>query len=136
MDQETKYLVQQSWRQVVPIADAAGQLFYKNLFEQDPSLQPMFKGDMQAQAQKLTTMITAAVSKLDDLDTLVPILQDLGKRHGGYGVLPQHYDTVGAALLKTLEQGLGDDFTPQTKQAWVSVYGVMSNVMVASAREQ
>jgi methyl-accepting chemotaxis protein len=136
MDQETKRLVQQSWRQVVPIADAAGQLFYKNLFEQDPSLQPMFKGDMQAQVQKLTTMITAAVSKLDDLDTLVPILQGLGKRHGGYGVLPQHYDTVGAALLKTLEQGLGDAFTPRTKQAWVSVYGVMSNVMVASAREQ
>jgi hemoglobin-like flavoprotein len=136
MDQETRRLVQHSWQQVVPIADAAGQLFYDNLFAEDPSLRPLFKGDMQQQAHKLTTMITAAVSKLDDLDTLVPILQDLGKRHGGYGVLPSHYDTVGAALLKTLGQGLGEAFTPQTRQAWVSVYGVMSDVMMASARKQ
>ncbi len=128
--------MQQSWQQVAPIADAAGRLFYKNLFIEDPALKPMFKGDIDVQAKKLTTMISAAVSKLDDLDTLVPVLQDLGKRHGGYGAQPRHYDTVGVALIKTLEQGLGEAFTPQTRQAWVAVYGVMSAVMIDSARVQ
>ena len=130
MNPETVQLVQQSWAKVLPIAPQAADLFYNNLFAMDPSLKPMFKGDMQAQGQKLMMMIGAAVGKLDQLDTLVPILQGLGRRHGGYGVLPAHYNIVGAALLKTLEQGLGEHFTPQVNAAWAKVYGVMSGVML------
>ncbi len=134
MEKKTITLVQESWSKVVPIAGVAGNLFYKNLFEADPSLKKLFKGDVEQQAAKLMQMITAAVGKLHDLDTLVPILQQLGQRHVGYGVQTAHYDTVGAALLKTLEQGLGAAFTPDVKQAWAQVYGVMTSVMTAPAK--
>ena len=133
MEQKTVALVQESWAKVVPIASTAGGLFYANLFEAEPSLRALFKGDMDAQATKLMQMISAAVGKLNDLDSLVPILQQLGKRHAGYGVLPGHYAIVGGSLLKTLEQGLGPSFTPATKEAWSAVYGVMAKVMTDAA---
>ncbi len=126
--------VQSTWKVVEGIAPQAAALFYSNLFEADPSLKPLFKGNMEAQGQKLTQMISAAVGKLHDPDTLVPILQNLAVRHQGYGVQEAHYATVGAALLKTLEQGLGPAFTPQVKGSWTAVYGVMSSVMTAAAK--
>jgi len=89
---------------------------------------------MQAQGQKLMQMIGAAVGKLGDLATLVPILQSLGARHGGYGVVDAHYDLVGAALLKTLGQGLGEHFDSTTEAAWTRVYGVMASTMMAASR--
>jgi methyl-accepting chemotaxis protein len=131
MEQQTIILVQESWAKVVPMSAAAGALFYSNLFEADPSLKALFKGDMEQQAAKLMQMISAAVGKLNDLEFLVPVLQQLGRRHATYGVLPAHYDTVGASLLKTLEQGLGAAFTTETRQAWASVYGVMAGIMIA-----
>lgn len=126
-------LVQGSFAKVVPIADTAAALFYSNLFTADPALKPLFKGNMEEQGKKLMQMIGAAVGKLKDLDTLVPILQNLGKRHVGYGVKPSHYDTVGGALLLTLEQGLGDAFTPEVKEAWTVVYGIMAKTMIDAA---
>lgn len=133
MRPQTVPLVQQSWALVLPIAPQAAELFYNNLFTADPALKPLFKGDMQAQGKKLMAMIGVAVGKLDQLDTLVPILQGLGRRHGGYGVQPSHYATVGGALLLTLEQGLGAQFTPQVRAAWLEVYGVMAGVMQDAA---
>jgi methyl-accepting chemotaxis protein len=126
-------LVQASWAQVAPIAPQAAALFYQNLFEADPTLKPLFKGDMVQQGQKLMQMIGAAVNKLGELGTLVPILQNLGRRHVDYGVQPSHYDTVGAALLKTLSQGLGPAFTAEVKAAWTEVYGVMADVMIKAS---
>lgn len=134
MQSETIALVQQSWKKVATIAPKAAELFYQNLFNADPSLKPLFKGDMHEQGKKLMQMIGAAVDKLHDLPTLVPILQGLGKRHSGYGVEDAHYQTVGAALLKTLGQGLGDDFTAEVKEAWTTVYTVMAQVMTDAAR--
>lgn len=134
MSPDTTPLVQQSWTRVAAIAPQAAALFYQNLFASDPSLQPLFKGDMEAQGRKLMQMIGAAVGKLDDLDTLVPILQGLGRRHVAYGVRDVHYDTVGGALLLTLSQGLGDAFTPQVRAAWSEVYGVMAQVMKDAAK--
>ena len=131
LEQETVALVQQSWKKVAAIAPQAAALFYQNLFEADPRLRSLFKGDMDQQGMKLMQMIGAAVGKLNDLKTLVPILQGLGQRHAGYGVEIAHYQTVGAALLKTLGQGLGEEFTPEVKSAWTSVYGVMAEVMTA-----
>lgn len=107
MDPKTIDAVRSSWALVRPISDTAGALFYKNLFEADPQLESLFKGNLKQQAKKLMHMIDAAVGKLDDLPTLVPILEDLGARHGSYGVVPAHFETVGGALLRTLEQGLG-----------------------------
>ncbi len=134
MESSTIQLVQNSWQKVVAIGPQAAALFYQNLFEADPALKPLFKGDLQAQGKKLIEMISVAVSKLTELNVLIPVLQNLGKRHGGYGVQDSHYDTVAAALIKTLAQGLGDDFTPETKGAWVEVYSVMADVMKAAAK--
>ena len=134
MKPQTIQLVQDSWKQVLPIAPQAADLFYKNLFAADPSLQRLFKGDMAQQGKKLMQMIGAAVGKLNDLDALIPILKGLGKRHAGYGVKDAHYATVGAALLLTLSQGLGNAFTPAVKAAWTEVYGVMAQVMQGAAK--
>ena len=136
MNQQTIDTVQSTWVSVAAIAPQAADLFYANLFTADPALRPLFKGDMAAQGKKLMQMIGAAVGKLDDLGTLVPILQNLGARHGGYGVQDAHYATVGAALLQTLEQGLGDAFTPQVKDAWAEVYGTMAGVMMEASKAE
>jgi hemoglobin-like flavoprotein len=130
-----KALVQESFATIAPIADDAAALFYRRLFEIDPSLQRMFRGDMAEQRKKLMQMLTAAVKGLDRIDQLVPVVQDLGRRHGTYGVEDRHYDTVGAALLWTLEKGLGDAFTPETKDAWATVYGILATTMKEAARE-
>jgi len=133
MDANTVKLVQESWQQVLPIAPQAGALFYKNLFEAAPQLRALFKGDLDQQAARLMQMINVAVSKLNEPEVLLPALQQLGQRHAGYGVDAVHYAPVGAALLKTLEQGLGEQFTPAARQAWTDVYGVMTQVMTAAA---
>ena len=135
MTPEQKILVQQSLTKVVPIADQAAALFYQRLFSLDPSLQHLFRGNMEEQGRKLMKMIGTAVNGLDDLDALVPAVQDLGRRHVGYGVEDGHYDTVGAALIWTLEQGLGDAFTNPTREAWVTVYGILASTMKAAAAD-
>jgi hemoglobin-like flavoprotein len=129
MNAEQKVLVQESFAKVLPISETAADLFYNRLFELDPSLRPLFKGDMKDQGRKLMDMINVAVKGLDDLDKIVPAVQALGQRHGGYGVKDKDYDTVATALLWTLEQGLGKDFTPEVKAAWVEVYLLLSGVM-------
>ena len=130
-----KVLVQESFAAVMPIADDAAALFYRRLFELDPSLERMFKGDMTEQRRKLVQMLTAAVKGLDRLDQLVPVVEELGRRHVGYGVADAHYDTVGAALLWTLEKGLGNAFTPEVKDAWIAVYGLLAGTMKNAAIE-
>ena len=127
--------VQSSWDKVKPISDQAAALFYERLFELDPGVRPLFKGDMQAQGQKLMTMLNTAVVGLDRLDAIVPAVADLGRRHVDYGVTAEHYDTVGAALLWTLEQGLGDAFTEEVKSAWTVAYTTLADVMKAAAAE-
>ena len=133
MTPEQAELVKSSWAKVVPIADKAAELFYGKLFELDPSLKSLFKGDMVEQGKKLMKMINTAVNGLDRLDEIVPAVEQLGVRHISYGVKDEHYDTVGAALLWTLETGLGDAFTDETKTAWATVYGLLADTMKAAA---
>lgn len=128
-------LVQDSFAQVEPIAEKAAEIFYSKLFEKDPSLKSLFKGDMKAQGQKLMSMIATAVNGLKNIDAIVGAVQDLGKRHVGYGVEDSHYDTVGAALIETLEAGLGDAFTPKVKAAWIEVYTLLATTMKDAAKE-
>lgn len=132
MNPEDITRVQHSWAQVEPIAPQAAALFYSNLFHHDPTLQALFKGNMEEQGRRLMQMIGVAVGKLGDLPTLVPVLQSLGLRHAGYGVQDQHYATVGAALLDTLAQGLGESFDAATREAWTRVYGVMAHTMTSA----
>jgi hemoglobin-like flavoprotein len=134
MTPREKSLVQETFAKVAPIADTAAALFYGRLFELDPKLKSLFKIDMREQGGKLMQMIGLAVSKLDALDELVPVVEALGRRHVGYGVKEADYDTVGAALLWTLEQGLGPAFTPEVKSAWTTVYGVLASTMKTAAK--
>ena len=126
-------IVQSTWLKVLPISDAAAQLFYGRLFEMNPSLKRMFRGDMREQGKKLMHMINAAVNGLSRLERIIPAIQDLGRRHAGYGVKDEHYAAVGAALLWTLGKGLGPDFTPAVKDAWAAVYGVLAKTMQEAA---
>lgn len=126
-------LVQWSFKKVEPIAETAAELFYAKLFELDPSLKAMFKSSLKEQGAKLMLMLKTAVEGLNDINAIVGAVQDLGKRHAGYGVTDSMYDTVAAALLDTLEKGLGDAFTPEVKEAWVEVYTVLATTMKDAA---
>lgn len=127
-------LVKSSFTQVLPIKDVAAAAFYDRLFTVDPSLKPLFKGDMQAQGQKLMMAIGTVVAALDRLDTVLPTVQQLARRHVGYGVQDSHYATVGGALLDTLASAFGDDFTPEVRDAWATAYGILSTAMIEAAR--
>ncbi len=129
-----KTLVQQSFKQVAPIADNAATIFYERLFTATPALRPLFKGDLAEQKKKLVQMLAYCVSKLDVPDELLPAVRALGKRHVGYGVTDEHYELVGAALLWTLEKGLGAAFTPDVKEAWTAVYQVLATTMLEGTR--
>lgn len=135
MDATKIELVQSSFAKVVPIADKAAEIFYAKLFERDPALKSLFKGDMTQQGNKLMTMIGAAVNGLNNLEALVPVVQNLGRNHVGYGVTESMYSDVGAALIDTLQTGLGDEFTEETKSAWIEVYILLSDTMKAAAKE-
>ncbi|HET7363227.1 MAG TPA: globin family protein [Burkholderiales bacterium] len=126
-------LVQASWRQVLPIADAAAELFYSRLFELDPTLRKLFRGELQEQGGKLMEMIDLAVQSLARTDALRLGLRALGRRHAGYGVRDEHYDTVSRALLWALGKGLGAAFTPEVEQAWAAAYGFLAATMKDAA---
>ena len=128
-------LVKKTWVIVVPIADTAAELFYGRLFELEPSYRAMFKHDMTEQGKKLMKTINIAVEALDDVEPLVPTLKQMGADHAGYGVVDRDYNVVGAALLWTLEQGLGEVFTDEVKNAWAAVYEVLANTMKSGAAE-
>lgn len=135
MTPEQIKLVQTSWAQVTPIAEQAAELFYNRLFTLDPDLRSLFKSDMREQGRKLMRMLGTIVNGLDNLEALVPTVQDLGRRHAGYGVTDQHYRTVAEALLWTLGQGLGDAFSENVENAWVTAYTILADTMTAAARE-
>ena len=126
-------LVQSSFEKVVPIASGAAALFYRRLFETAPEVRPLFKSDMDEQGRKLMATLGAVVRSLDRLDAILPTAAALAIRHVDYGVRPEHYTPVGAALLWTLEQGLGPHFTPEVAEAWGDAYATLSGAMIAAA---
>ncbi|NIA70679.1 hemin receptor [Pelagibius litoralis] len=129
-------IIRNTWAQVVPLGDDAARLFYARLFEIDPTAKPLFAGtDMSGQRKKLLQTLGSAVGGLEDLDALVPIIQDMGRRHATYGVTDAQYDSVGAALLWTLEQGLGDAWSAEAREAWATIYGLIADTMRMAAKE-
>jgi nitric oxide dioxygenase len=128
-------LVRTSFAAVVPIADEAAALFYARLFELAPDTRPLFSGDVRTQGRKLMTMIGTVVHSLDNLAPLLAVIDNLGRRHVGYGVRDEHYAVVGEALLWTLGQGLGERFTPATREAWANAYTLLSGRMMTAAAE-
>jgi len=125
--------VQRSFAKVAPIADQAAVLFYSRLFEIAPELRPLFRGDMAEQGRKLMATLAIVVRGLARLDTILPAASALAKRHVAYGVREEHYRPVGAALLWTLEQGLGAQWTPELASAWAAAYTTLSGYMISEA---
>lgn len=110
--------------------------FYEHLFADDPSLKPLFKEDIRAQAAKLGAALAMVVRSLDKLDEIMGPIRALAVRHAGYGVQDHHYAVVGKALIKTLREAVGeDDFTSETEQAWATAYGALSGAMIAASKE-
>jgi hemoglobin-like flavoprotein len=137
MSPDQKKLVRDTWKQVMPIADTVSELFYRRLFQIDPRTRELFAAtDMFVQRKKLLQTLGFAISGLDNLDLLLPTVEDLGRRHVHYGITDAHYDLVGSALLWTLEQGLGPAWTPEVEEAWAEVYGLISAVMRGAAERE
>jgi len=128
-------LVQASFAKVAPIAATAADLFYGRLFEIAPHLREMFPNDLTEQKKKLMAMLGTVVAGLDRLDALMPAVRALGQSHAEYGVTSAHFAPVGVALLWTLKKGLGDDFTPDVREAWATAYSALSQAMIAGANE-
>lgn len=127
-------IVQTTFSKVLHISDTAADLFYTRLFELDPSVRPLFTEDITEQKKKLMATLKTVVFSLRQLDTIVPAIRDLGQRHARYKVEDRHYETVGAALLWALEQGLGKDWTLDVKSAWVSAYTLIAQTMKDAAQ--
>lgn len=123
-------IIRASWERVKLLGLTAGELFYQNLFETAPAVRPLFKSDVKMQAGKLIAMIGTVVRNLDKLDVISADIVKLAQRHNGYGAKPEHYAVVGACLLKTLEQGLGEHWNEELKEAWTTAYGILSSVMI------
>ena len=129
-------LIRESWAQVAPIADTAATVFYDRLFELDPSLRSLFsRTDMVSQRRNLMQTLGVVVASIDRLETIVPAVEALGRRHAGYGVEAAHFETVGQALLDTLGIGLGEALTPEVSEAWATAYGILAGVMQSAAAE-
>lgn len=133
MTPEKIALVQGSWEKVKPISEKAAELFYAKLFELNPAYRDLFPEDMTEQGRKLMAMINTAVNSLNNLEAVVPAVEEMGKRHVGYGVTDADYDVVAEALLWTLGAGLGDDFTDEVKAAWTETYTLLATTMKNAA---
>jgi hemoglobin-like flavoprotein len=133
---EQKQLVRSTWALVRPIQEEAARLFYGRLFEVDPSTRHLFvHSDMARQGRMLMQTINIAVTSLDRLEKILPAIEDLGRRHAGYGVTDEHYASVGEALLWTLGQGLGEAFTPEVEEAWAETYWTLATIMKGAMAE-
>ncbi len=131
-----KELIQESFTQLAPRTERVAELFYDRLFELDPDLRPLFPADMRQQGRKLIQTLAVVVLGLDHFERMVPVLQDLGRRHVDYGAVPHHYALVETALLWTLEQTLGEEFTAEARGAWTSVYGLLASTMQSALPER
>jgi hemoglobin-like flavoprotein len=133
MTPEQIALVQESFSKVAPISDAAAVIFYDRLFEVAPAVKPMFPPDMTEQRKKLMATLAVVVNGLSNLGSILPAASALATRHVAYGAKPEHYPVVGAALLWTLEKGLGEAWTPDVAAAWTAAYTTLSGYMISEA---
>jgi len=138
MTNEQKTIVRETFAAVEPNAGAAATLFYEKLFELDPSLRKLFANDPRDQAKKFMLTIKFVVASLDRHDALLPAVEQLSHRHDGYGVADRDFETVGTALLWSLEKELGPKFTSEARSAWNALFSMLTTTMkrVVSARRK
>ncbi len=129
---ETIDTLRKSWAVATPKADALLTRFYETLFQMAPQAAGMFSGtDMESQKSKLGAALGLVVREIETPGKILPTLHVLGRRHAEYGVVPEDYDVVGAALISALSETLGDVFCENTKMAWVAAYGTVASAMIA-----
>jgi nitric oxide dioxygenase len=137
MTEEQVKLVKKTWKMVRAIDPVmVGDLFYSKLFNDHPALRNMFPKKMDEQYRKLMDMLSTVVARLEKLDELTNDISEMARRHVGYGVRPAHYKMVGSALLWTLQQGLGNDWTQEVKEAWIKCYNTLADTMIAASTTQ
>jgi len=128
-------LIRKSFAIVDPISDEVAGLFYRKLFEIDPTTKPLFKGEMVEQGRKMMSVLKTAIASLDRFDQLVPALKVMGQRHHAYGVELKHYESFAKALLWTLREGLKGAFSAEAEQAWAKAYSALAEAMMRGAKE-
>ncbi|MEP6726299.1 MAG: globin domain-containing protein [Bacteroidota bacterium] len=127
-------LVQQTWKLFRDInPQVIGDVFYSKLFTDEPAVKRLFKAPITAQYKKLIDMISVIVGRLQEIESITDGIREMGIRHAGYGVKPQHYKSVGDALLWTLEQGLGQDWNQEVQEAWIACYQWLADTMIEAS---
>lgn len=135
MEPHQKQLIKESWEKLRPEAERAAELFYMRLFNEDPALRELFKGDISEQGERLMAMLGTAVEKLDGVEEMAPMIRDLGRRHAGFGVEPEHYESFCDALFWALHTVLGADFYPEVEEAWTTLFDFLVDTMKEGARD-
>jgi hemoglobin-like flavoprotein len=137
MKPETERLVRESWARFEPVAEQSARYFYDKLFELDPEAERLFaRTDMEAQGRKVMQMFAEIVRILDRPEALITEVADLGRRHVHYGARDHQYDSVGTAMLWTLDRGLGPAFTPEVRNAWTEAYLLVSTIARRAAAQE
>ena len=124
-----------SWAKVAAAGDNVPLYFYSHLFLSHPEVRSMFPIQMSGQRDKLVAALGAVVSNVDELDKVMPLLEQLGRDHRRFAVITEHYTAVGASLLATLKKFLGRYWTPDLADTWAQAYGLVAKVMVAAAEQ-
>jgi len=129
-------LVRDTFPSLIEMPGAAAQLFYGRLFQQNPGLRPMFRGDIRVQGVKLMDMLQSMVENLESFDSRIPALQALGQRHAGYGVKPEHYAMVLDSFLWMMAKALDREFTPEVRAAWTELMTKVAGAMTSQLPEE
>ncbi len=132
MTKEQIHLIRSSWNAIKPMAESAGQLFYEKLFATAPGIRHLFAADIRPQAGKLIQVLGYIVAHIDTPETLVAGIEELGRRHAGYGAKPSHFEIVGECLLETLQEGLQDAWTPDVQDAWTNAFYRIKEIMIVA----
>ncbi len=131
---EEIYIVQNSTKLMRKSLDEFANAFYRELFRSNPVVKSLFLTNIRDQARKFAQMFELLVVSLNDVEKIIPSLKALGRRHANYGISEHHYQVVGGALIRTLDKSLGSHFTDEVKNAWLKTYGIVSMIMIDSAK--
>ena len=134
LTEEEIFLVQNSTKLMRKSIDEFANAFYRELFRSNPVVKSLFLTNIRDQARKFAQMFELLVVSLNDVEKIIPSLKALGRRHANYGINESHYGIVGGALVRTLDKSLGNDFTEEVKNAWIKTYGIVSMIMIDSAK--
>jgi hemoglobin-like flavoprotein len=126
-------LVTSTFNQFLGVGDSGGIRFYERLFETAPYLSKLFHDDVERQARMFLQALNVIVSSLSSTERVARVLKRLGDKHHSYGVETDHYSVVGTALVETLREVLGDDFSDEANEAWTAAFRLISSIMISAS---